>query len=203
MTVAGVHLPKQQVALAERGAWRGDNLSSGILGLGLPALTAALDKSSRSVIYDGFVTTMVKEGVDPLFALALSRNRSESWLSLGGIPDVPTGDFATTKILKVKLSPGSRPRALRGLQERSRTNSAPQTVLGGYSRYVIQLEQLIVQSKVDVARSTVPIAAPFLIDSGTTLNLFPPGKPRSPEREPILLAHRANLRRRKPPALNQ
>jgi hypothetical protein len=101
--VAGVHLPKQQVALAERGVWRGDDISSGILGLGLPSLTAALDKSSRSVPYDGFVTTMVKEGVNPLFALALSRNKSESWLSLGGVPDVPTGDYATAPILKVRL----------------------------------------------------------------------------------------------------
>jgi aspartyl protease len=101
--VAGVHLPKQQVALAQRGAWRGDDLSSGILGLGLPALTAALDRSSRSVPYDGFVTTMVKEGVTPMFALALSRDKSESFLSLGGVPDIPTGDYATTPILKVNL----------------------------------------------------------------------------------------------------
>jgi aspergillopepsin I len=101
VSLAGIHLPKQQVAFAETGAWRGDGITSGILGLGLRALTESYTKTGQAFTYDPIVSTMQKEGIPPVFALALSRNEKESFLSFGGIPDVQTDTFAATPIIKV------------------------------------------------------------------------------------------------------
>ena len=112
LTVAGVTLPKQQVALATTGYWNGDGISSGILGLGLPALTEAFvggspgsDGLQNVVQYNPVVTTMANQTNLPIFSLGLSRKTSESFLAFGGVPEnVKVGPYATTPLQKVRVA---------------------------------------------------------------------------------------------------
>lgn len=107
-------MARQQVALATNGMWFGDKISSGILGLGLPGLTASSDGTRgpdgrvRQVPYDPLVTTINKQLRNPVFSLALHRNSSESFIAFGGVPPraKTTGVWATTPIEKVGLRGG-------------------------------------------------------------------------------------------------
>ena len=117
--MANITIPKMQIGLASRGRWDGDLSSSGILGLGLKGLADATVGelpatgpspfiTLPSVKYDPLVDVAANQ-TSHLFALSLSRNSSESWLSFGGIPHgvQTTGDWATTKITKVRDRPPS------------------------------------------------------------------------------------------------
>jgi hypothetical protein len=180
VTVAGVNVPKQQIALADLGAWRGDNITSGILGLGLPLLTQAYNKSTDTALnYDPLVVTMQKNGVPPIFALGLSRNESESFLSFGGVPDVKTGPFASTPIVPVSSSdPNAKPlvrdtwfcAVVSG--EKELTLLCQFNNRGQRARYTIQPELIEINNTKGQHRWTdTPV--PVIVDSGTTLNLLP------------------------------
>lgn len=110
MKVAGVTVPKQQIALATSGYWTGDDVSTGILGLGMEGLTEAFtgsdprhDSLSTAISYSPVVQTMATTlQIPELFSLGLSRNPSESFLALGGVPaNVKTGEYTSTPMLTV------------------------------------------------------------------------------------------------------
>ncbi len=76
ITMGGLTVPKQEVALVKQAAWTGDGSSSGLLGLGYPAITSATNRTTGDPIqYDPIFTTMVKERIvsDAVFSLALNR----------------------------------------------------------------------------------------------------------------------------------
>lgn len=115
LTLAGVTVPKQLIALATSGYWTGDNISTGILGLGMPGLTEAYNTSGPStdpagttVKYSPVITTMSSElKIPALFSLGLSRTPADSFLALGGVPaSVKTGTYTTTPLLTVSPRPG-------------------------------------------------------------------------------------------------
>ncbi|KAI0006429.1 acid protease [Xylariaceae sp. FL0662B] len=93
---AGITVEGQEVALASQGAWRGNNFTSGILGLAYPSLTSAywgndLDDDSEylSVPYSPYFTSMVSQGlIEPYWVIAVGRNSSTGSISLGGMPPV-------------------------------------------------------------------------------------------------------------------
>lgn len=115
ITVSNITVPKQQVGLAMEGVWKGDSIVSGILGLGLPGLTAShpggnwsqrrtwRDSPANAILYNPIVTSISKQ-VSPIFSLALSRTPGQSFLAFGGIPAgvKTTGEWATTPIVKVR-----------------------------------------------------------------------------------------------------
>lgn len=110
ITVAGLTVDHQEVALVNYSYWFGDSVTSGLMGLAYPLLTSAFegtntsaDSLSTQVEYDPIITTMIKENIiDPVFSLALDRNSDSGYLALGGLPPVNyTGSFATTPILMV------------------------------------------------------------------------------------------------------
>lgn len=111
LTVAGVTIPKQQIALATLGAWTGDGISSGILGLGLPGLTGSFrgetpteDGLQNLVNYSPVVTTVTNQIGKHIFSLGLSRNESESFLALGGVPqNIKVGNYTRVPIEKVGI----------------------------------------------------------------------------------------------------
>lgn len=114
LTLAGVTVPKQQIALATSGYWTGDNISTGILGLGMPGLTEAyvasdpmIDPASDTVSYSSVITTMSSElRIPALFSLGLSRTPDDSFLALGGVPaNIKTGEYTTTPLLTVGPTP--------------------------------------------------------------------------------------------------
>ncbi|KAK5089336.1 hypothetical protein LTR70_007133 [Exophiala xenobiotica] len=125
VTLADIRVSSQQVSLPNLAAWQGDGVTSGIIGLAYPALTAAypgtnphLDRYCRpggqlqncnQIVYSSLINTMFFEQklTAPIFALALSRDESNSgnggYLSIGGIPDLNTvgvksPEFASTPI---------------------------------------------------------------------------------------------------------
>ncbi|KAF2825455.1 acid protease [Ophiobolus disseminans] len=72
---------KQMIGVVDEGFWMGDNISSGIMGLGFQALTRGIN--SRSTQFS----------ISPIFSIALSRPSNENpqaggLLAIGGIPDI-------------------------------------------------------------------------------------------------------------------
>ncbi|KAL8371858.1 hypothetical protein RB595_001586 [Gaeumannomyces hyphopodioides] len=157
LKVANISVARQQVALATGGMWFGDGISSGILGLGLPALTAGSDGTvgadgrARQVPYDPLVTTVNRQLASPVFSLALHRNSSESFIAFGGVPPLvaTTGVWAATPIEKLRRVDG----------------------VVDYFYYTVLPDAISFNNSQRALRaSNVPA---FIVDSGTTLNLFP------------------------------
>lgn len=176
LTVSGITAEKQVIGLATRGYWQGDGITSGLLGLGLPALTNWLpgapsttysgdmnDRRTVSGTYDPFVSTLSKANNVTQFSLALSRDPEQSFLAFGGAPpnieiDSSIG-WITTPIVKtssaLKYSPDS----------------------GNYMFYTITVDSFQFNSS-ELKRSTLQMdnlplkQVPLVVDSGTTLNLF-------------------------------
>jgi hypothetical protein len=77
ITVAGLTVQSQEVALVDYAAWAGDTFSSGLFGLAYPPITSAYLRSNDnvSVVYDPIFTTMVKQGIveHAVFSLAVDR----------------------------------------------------------------------------------------------------------------------------------
>ena len=95
VTVAGIRVREQQIALVNNAAWYGDTVTSGLLGLAFPAATKAFagnDFRNNSIatqrIYDPIFTSMYTKGhVAPLFSVALDRDEG-GLLAIGGLPPV-------------------------------------------------------------------------------------------------------------------
>ncbi|KAL1896583.1 hypothetical protein Sste5346_004617 [Sporothrix stenoceras] len=174
LEISGLRLKKQTIGLVTRGYWDGDGVTSGLLGLGLPGLTNALpgapsttragdelDQQRVSVEYAPFVSTLASETNVTQFSLALSRDPEQSFLALGGAPPNieidPSLGWVTTPIVKTS------------------TLSNP---VGRFMYYTISVESLQYNSSV-LRRSTIAVDGqplrdlPIIVDSGTTLNLFP------------------------------
>jgi len=91
------------------GAWIGDEISTGILGLGLPGLTESFrgtspveDGLQNLVNYNPIITTVTNQIGKHIFSLGLSRNESESFLALGGVPkSIKVGNYSRVPIQKV------------------------------------------------------------------------------------------------------
>lgn len=76
ITLGGLTVPRQEVALVNYAAWIGDGYSSGLLGLGYPAITSATNRTTKqSSQYNPLFTTMIEEGVvsDGVFTLVIDR----------------------------------------------------------------------------------------------------------------------------------
>lgn len=111
--LAGLKIPNQTVSLVDHAAWQGDGISSGLIGLAYPDLTAAypgtdptrdkycapgLDRSKgqcNQLPYASLVDNLFfsqKVVSRKVFALALSRDESNSgkggYLTFGGLPDL-------------------------------------------------------------------------------------------------------------------
>ncbi|TID26435.1 aspartic peptidase domain-containing protein [Venturia nashicola] len=98
VTLAGIKVRNQTVAVVDYGAWTGDTKSSGLIGLAYPFATRAytgnitrLQRRGVRVPYDPIFTTMWKKGLTaPLFSVALGRTNDEQGvLAMGGLPGYP------------------------------------------------------------------------------------------------------------------
>ncbi|KAH9901985.1 acid protease [Xylariomycetidae sp. FL2044] len=152
ITVANVTVPKQQFSLVNVAAFEGDGVSSGILGLGLRGFTASFTGSDPSqdgldnlVNYSPLVETMgASQVADPILSFAMSRDESRSFIAFGGVPPVPTGEYTTGTL----------------------TSGATD-----YFYYDIKIDSMNWNSS---TLSQVATNLPnHLVDSGTTINLFP------------------------------
>ncbi|KAL6237491.1 hypothetical protein BDW75DRAFT_228677 [Aspergillus navahoensis] len=109
VTVAGVTIPKQRIAVADKSTPMGDGVNSGLLGLGYPSLTSAhpsniTDNTTywfHRLPYKPALCEMYDQGLikEPYFAHVLARSPlNESgpvfggYLSLGELPPVEHND---------------------------------------------------------------------------------------------------------------
>ncbi|KAI1139481.1 acid protease [Hypoxylon sp. FL0543] len=156
---AGVTVLDQEVAVASQGTWRGNNVTSGVLGLAYPSLTSAYwgndlndDSQYLSVTYSPLFTSMVTNGlVAPYWVIAMARNSSLGSISVGGMPpvDVSKSSYDLTPILIAEII------------NKDATSWQP-------SFYTIvpkgfQFEQM-----------TTSAQYPFILDTATTLIYLPP-----------------------------
>ncbi|KAI0119391.1 acid protease [Daldinia grandis] len=157
ITVGNVTVPKQQFGLVDIAAFIGDGTSSGIIGLGLRGLTAAFrgndprnDSAANLANYSPFIETMgTSKAADPIVGFALSRDGNRSFIAFGGVPPVKTGEYTTVPIQKT-------------------TNNGK----ADYSFYDIAPDSISWNSStVSQVATDLPH---MLVDSGTTINLFPP-----------------------------
>ncbi|KAI5924328.1 aspartic peptidase domain-containing protein [Camillea tinctor] len=153
ITVANITVPSQQFALVDVAAFGGDGVSSGILGLGLRGLTAAFTGNDPSadgldnlVNYAPLVETMGASGAAaPVLGFAMSRDEARSWISFGGVPPVAAGEYTSVPIQKGTLTTGKT----------------------DYFYYSIGIDA------VTWTGGNATNLPSMLVDSGTTINLFP------------------------------
>ncbi|KAJ0418743.1 aspartic peptidase domain-containing protein [Aspergillus carlsbadensis] len=115
VTLAGVTVPRQRVAIADKSTPMGDGINSGLLGLGYPSITSAhpanvTDNTTyfyNRIPYKPLLYTMYDDGLiaEPYFAHAIARNpMNESsgfggYLSLGELPPVQhSNDWAIAPV---------------------------------------------------------------------------------------------------------
>ncbi|KAF3936915.1 Rhizopuspepsin [Dactylella cylindrospora] len=109
----------QTIGIADFVAWRGDNITSGVLGLGIPGTMPSIEghqaydflpkNSSQSnlpfdchPVYNSFVENMIIQGLDPVFSVAIDRTENHKAdaavnkspiaagiITFGGVPDLP------------------------------------------------------------------------------------------------------------------
>lgn len=94
VTVCGIRVTNQTVALANDTLWNGNNVTSGILGLAYPSITNAYagpfgtHSSWYQVEYAPVFSNMVSQGlVDNHFSIAISRDALNGVLGFGGVPE--------------------------------------------------------------------------------------------------------------------
>lgn len=96
LSCGGLGVTRQQVGLANRTYWHGNNVTNGILGLAYPSLTKAYygkigdEAPWNAISYPPFFTTAVAQGtIEPVFSVAITRNSSDGILAWGGLPPIP------------------------------------------------------------------------------------------------------------------
>lgn len=76
ISLAGLTVAQQEVALVDYAAWSGDGHSSGLLGLAYPSITSATNRTTgKGVEYNPLFTNMVDQGLvsDAVFTIALDQ----------------------------------------------------------------------------------------------------------------------------------
>jgi len=178
VTVGGVTIQHQQLAMVNNTYWYGDGAASGLLGLAYPLMTGM---DGNVAEYNPVFTNMwERDLIMPLFTLGLSREAGttnatvgtgvgaeESYLAFGGLPPVDYDDstWGRTPILDMRAEPGwGIEKDVRGLYiiaadayVYGRLNT---TAKDPYAGLVVNETQF-----------------PILIDCGSSLTRLPTGKP--------------------------
>jgi hypothetical protein len=91
VTLGGITVKNQSVAIVNKAVWRGDGLSSGLVGLGFASNSATQLLPKPGVIYSPIFTSMHRQGlIQPYFSLALNRmNEGPGSISFGALPTAP------------------------------------------------------------------------------------------------------------------
>lgn len=170
VTIAGIEVPQQEIAVVNLAAWDGDGVTAGLTGFSWPSITDAyagtnvsadnLTDPSTEIIYSPIINTIffVDYLTAPLFTLSLSRNPSNfgfgGYLTIGGVPDLcmPTVNASSTFVTVP-------------MEASEYAYSTPT-----YEFYVITIDGLVYGS---FAPGSGKSSIPIVVDSGTTLNYFP------------------------------
>lgn len=186
ITVGGLTVPHQQVAVVEEAVWLGDGVASGLLGLSFPAVTSAMVRNGRGkdpqfAEYDPFFTSLSKQRrnkqnatMAPVFTLAIDRVppgtphwKSAGALALGGL--VPStyykGNFTSVPIERQFRMPNEPNNAL------SFYSTTVQVVYGPPGTNISSA----VSADVSVKSASLTASPVFqtIVDSGTSPNFVP------------------------------
>ncbi|KAH7160628.1 aspartic peptidase domain-containing protein [Dactylonectria macrodidyma] len=89
----GLFVSEQQVGLANKTYWHGNNVTVGILGLAYPSITSAYygqvgeEQPWLMIPYTPFLTRAISQGtIEPIFSVTIMRNSSDGILTWGGVP---------------------------------------------------------------------------------------------------------------------
>lgn len=182
VSVGGLDVPDQEVAIATEGIWHGNNVTSGVLGMAFPALTSAYlgnnfndTDQAGEVLYSPFFTSLVQEGhVQPYWTLAINRNRSDGAFGLGEMPptiDLNGSHTATTDLLIVSSV------SLMGCKHTNAQKaklSDKDAAAYQYSYYTM------IPDGFKLGRTQTHAKFPVILDSGSTLTYMPPGERSRP-----------------------
>ncbi len=181
VTIAGIPVQKQQVAIVNDAAYTSDGVSSGLIGFAFPDVTAAYAGTipamdtlhTKRIIYNPILTNLFSKGyVAPLFSLALERSSEPSGfaagglLAIGGLPPVrfsPT--FASAPFQLVTVNELNHPGATKP-QYQFYT-----IIINGITYQRSQEPSLIHPNSFDPPTNKSRISV--LIDSGTSLIFLP------------------------------
>lgn len=118
ITLAGIEVKHQEVAIADRGWWIGDNVTAGLMGLGYPTITSAWVKGSiHNESYIGrpyfpwFFSAFRRGLIPPVFSLALQRsgnNEHAGRIAFGGLPNLDFSPEFTSAPIKTYPESGRR-----------------------------------------------------------------------------------------------
>lgn len=181
VTLGGLKVPHQQLAMVNFTYWWGEGLTSGLLGLAYPFMTG-IDEPSQQ--YDPIFTNMWKrdKSVAPMFSLALSREdpaakTESSLLAFGGVPhgvDYDEDSWAKAPIQSMEMMQGwgiDKPE--RGLY----LIIADNFIYGPRNGTAEDAKTLQLGSPASLDGMTTNLTQfPVLIDAGSTMTRLPAGK---------------------------
>ncbi|KAL1897932.1 hypothetical protein Sste5346_003784 [Sporothrix stenoceras] len=188
ITVGGLTVPHQQVAIVEEAVWLGDGVASGLLGLSFPSVTSAMMRSTYGSVekpqfaeYDPFFTSLSKQNKNkknstmaPVFTLAIDRVppgtphwKSAGVLALGGLVPATyyTGNFTSVPIERLSGTPNDPSSAL------SFYSTTVQVVFGPPGTNI----STAVSADVSLKSKNLTASPAFqtIVDSGTSPNFVP------------------------------
>ena len=112
MTLAGITIDKQEMALVDEAYWFGDGVVSGIIGFAYSSLTSAFpgtnpatDSVSSNIHYTNWIgNAIAQKKIDPLFSVAIERgaNGGGGQVALGGLPTIPFDHSFASAPLEIK-----------------------------------------------------------------------------------------------------
>lgn len=182
VTIAGIPVYNQQIAVVEYAADVADGVSSGTIGLGFPSLTSAFAGNNpaldtKQLNYNPVISNLFRTGyVAPLFSLAIERSSVSSGtaagglLAIGGLPPIRFGrTFASAPFQLVTVTDASTKLA------------TPQ-----YQYYTIIVNGFTYERSKETNWTHPDLPSPFapptnksqhqvVVDSGTTLIYLPTG----------------------------
>ena len=115
VTVAGITVKNQEVALANLTYWHGNNYTAGLVGLAYPSLTSSYygtDQTKNNelskITYNPLFTEMMTQGLleHSVWSIAINRNATDGVISFGGVPYLPnmwSSPPASTDIIIVSV----------------------------------------------------------------------------------------------------
>ncbi|KAL6915780.1 hypothetical protein FSST1_007275 [Fusarium sambucinum] len=177
----GVSVSGQQVGLASKAYWHGDNITVGVLGLAYPSLTSAYigdpndpvdEEEWNSYSYAPWLTSAILKGlIDPIFSVTIDRNTSDGVLAWGGLPPMhwhPRSYASTDLIIVSRLGLAKAFSPLEMLTGRQAKLVEREVTAWKPSFYTIIPDGFQWGSTMDTGKY------PYIVDTGTTMMLLPP-----------------------------
>ncbi|KAF2428091.1 acid protease [Tothia fuscella] len=144
VSIAGITVADQIVGLGDIAIWRGDNITSGIIGLAFPSLS---NYTSQGPSYSPLFTSMVDQNhIPPTFSLALDHDTG-GYIAFGGLPPVGTTGEVASAPMEIVIEFLNTTLSVYAI-------NADALVIGGTSR--VQTRQYIVDSGTTL--SLIPFA---------------------------------------------